>query len=68
MVQAMAPVGSAGFRSWEGEGEGGADLRRIRRDWPMVSRLLDPLSLSLYPSLLINSSLRRDGVIHGAGL
>ena len=39
----MAPVGSAGFRSWEGEGEGGADLQRVRQDWPLGSRLLDIL-------------------------
>ena len=31
MAQAMAPVGSAGIRSREGEGEGGADLRRVLR-------------------------------------
>ena len=27
----MAPVNSAGFRSREGKGEGGADIQRVRR-------------------------------------
>ena len=41
----MAPVGSVIFRFWEGEGEVGTDIRRVRQDRPLGSRLLDSLSL-----------------------
>ena len=33
----MAPVGSSGFRSWEGEGEGGANLQRVW--WVLVAQV-----------------------------
>ena len=39
----MAPVGSAGFHLLEGEGEGGADIRRVWRYQPLGSRLLDTI-------------------------